>query len=165
MATGPVFGKVEEFNGGREEWTKYTERLGHFLDVKRIMENDKKQAILLSVVGPSTYRLLKSLLASAKPGVKTYNKVVTQLTTHYAPSPSETVQRHKFHLRVRRDGETVAIFVSELHLIATFCNFGDNLEQMLRDRLICGINDTIQNRLLVEAKLDFKKAKELAQSL
>ena len=110
------------------------------------------------MVGPTTYRLLKSLLAPAKSGEKTYDELVAKLTTHYAPTPSETVQRHKFHTRVRREGETVATFVSELRSIATFCNFGDNLEQMLRDRLICGINnEMIQNRLLAEAKLDLRK--------
>ena len=58
------------------------------------------------------------------------------------------------------------MFMPELRSIATFCNFSNNLEQMLWDRLICGINnDTIQNRLLAEAKLDFKKAMELAQSI
>ena len=37
---------------------------------------------------------------------------------------------------------------------------------MLRDRLTCGINDDkIQNRLLAESKLDFKKAMEIALSI
>ena len=37
---------------------------------------------------------------------------------------------------------------------------------MLRDRIVCGINNsTIQNRLLAEPKLDFKKAMSLAQGL
>ena len=37
---------------------------------------------------------------------------------------------------------------------------------MLRDRLICGINDArIQRRLLAEAKVDFKRAMEIAQAM
>ena len=92
--------------------------------------------------------------------------MVAQLTAHYNLTPSETVQRHKFHSRIRKEGKSVPIFVLELRSIATSCNFGDNLEQMLQDRLICRINnDTIQNRLLAVAKLDFKKAMELAQSM
>ena len=65
MAIAQVFGRVQEFDGGREEWTQYVERLGHFFDANGIKDADKKRAIFLSVVGPSTYRLLKSLLAAA----------------------------------------------------------------------------------------------------
>ena len=163
MATAPLYGKMEEFDSSREDWTQYIERLGYANEIK---EAEKKRAILLSVIGPSTYRLVKSLVAPAKPGDKSYNELVKQLTTHYDPTPSETVQRHKFHSRIRKDGESVATFVSELRAIATYCNFGATLEQMLRDRLTCGIHDDkIQNRLLAESKLDFKKAMEIALSI
>ena len=46
------------------------------------------------------------------------------------------------------------------------CEFGDTLEDMLRDRLVCGIcNDSMQRRLLAEPKLTFKKAYELATAM
>ena len=49
--------------------------------------------------------------------------------------------------------------------MAEFCNFGETLELMLRDRLVCGINDeTTQRLLLAESKLTFKKASEIATS-
>ena len=49
---------------------------------------------------------------------------------------------------------------------AQWCNFGQSLENMLRDRLVVGIdNEAIQRRLLSETTLTFKKALELAQSL
>ena len=43
--------------------------------------------------------------------------------------------------------------------------FGDQLEDMLRDRLVCGVADpVIQKRILQEKTLQFKKAFELAQA-
>ena len=58
------------------------------------------------------------------------------------------------------------MYVSELRSLARFCKFGSSLEDMLRDRIVCGINDdNIQNRLLAEAKLTYAKALELAQGL
>ena len=42
---------------------------------------------------------------------------------------------------------------------AEFCNFGRTLEEMLRDRIVCGISDdTIQRHLLAEPGLTYKKA-------
>ena len=44
-----------------------------------------------------------------------------------------------------------------------FCNYGASLEDMLRDRLVCGIEDPpVQRRLLAEERLMFKKAAKIA---
>ncbi len=60
----------------------------------------------------------------------------------------------------------MAEFVSELRSLAEFCNFGANLEEMLPDRLVCGIQNThIQKRLLGEKTLTFSRALELSQGL
>ncbi len=88
------------------------------------------------------------------------------LTDHFNPTPSETVQRFKFHSRFRKPTESVAEFVSELRSLAKFCNFGTSLNEMLRDRLVCGIqNSHIQKRLLGEKTLTFARALELSQGL
>ena len=56
------------------------------------------------------------------------------------------------------------MFVSQLHSLSENCGFGDTLEDMLRDRLVCGIRDNaIQKRLLSEHDLNFAKAVQLAQ--
>ena len=60
----------------------------------------------------------------------------------------------------------MATYVAELRSLAEFCNFGQTLEAMLRDRIVCGINDdAIQRRLLAEPVLTFKKSLEIAQGL
>ena len=57
-------------------------------------------------------------------------------------------------------------YVVELSRIAERCRFSDNLENVLCDRLACGIQDShIQRRLLAEPNLTFGKAFELAQAL
>ena len=58
---------------------------------------------------------------------------------------------------------TIATFLSELRSIAKGCNFDGTLEKMIRDRLVCGVKDNrIQRRLLIEPKLDFKKAMDIS---
>ena len=59
----------------------------------------------------------------------------------------------------------MAKFVSELRSLAELCNFGASLDDMLRDRLICGINNSkIQQKLLAE-KLTLTTAIEMAQGM
>ena len=93
------FGHVGEFEEGREEWTQYAERLGHFLTANGITDGDKKRAVFLSVIGPK---------APAKPGEKSYEEFVEVITPHHNPPPSEFVQKYKFHTRQRQPGETIA---------------------------------------------------------
>ena len=58
------------------------------------------------------------------------------------------------------------MYLSELRALAQWCKFGDKLDDMLRDCLVCGVNEeTIQHCLLVESGLTLKKALEIAQAL
>ena len=164
MAT--VFGKVDEFDGTKEEWTQYVELLEHFFVANDIVDAGKKRAVLLSVVGASTYALLRNLVSPAKPGEKSYSELVAVLKEHYNPTPSETVQRSRFNSRYRKSGESVSTFVAELRALAEFCNFGDSLDDMIRDRIVCGImNSKIQQKLLSEKPAMLKRAVEIAQGM
>ena len=59
----------------------------------------------------------------------------------------------------------MADFVAELRRLSEYCGFQD-LEDMLRDRLVCGFRDArIQKKLLAEMGLTFKKAFETAQAV
>ena len=161
-----ILGKIDEYDADKEDWQQYVERLEHFFIANSITTAEKKLAVLVSVVGATTYRLLRNLCTPDKPGDKTYEELVQKLTVHYKPTPSETMERFKFHSRFRKQGESVATFISQLRALAEYCNFGETLEPMLRDRLVCGIgDDATQKRLLAEPVLTYKKATELALSM
>jgi len=56
--------------------------------------------------------------------------------------------------------------VAILRKAAEHCNFGTSLNEMLWDRLVCGIaNSTVQKRLLAEKELTLDKAVSLAQAV
>ena len=92
--------------------------------------------------------------------------IVKCLKAQFNPKQGVAVHRYKFNSRVRQRGESVASFVAELRHLAIDCEFGDSLNEMLRDRLVCGVNDSrIQRRLLSEADLDFDKALKAALAM
>ena len=164
----PVHGTMGPFDSNQEDWLSYTERLQQYFTANDITDEHaaKKRAILLSVCSISTFRLIKGLLAPIKPETKSFQDLVNLVEKHHNPEPSATVQRFKFHSRSRQPEENVAQYFVELRRIAERCRFGDNLENVLCDRLICGIQDSrIQRRLLAEPDLTFGKAFKLAQAL
>ena len=134
-----TLGRIDEFDGNKDDWPQYVERLGYFFDANGIAD-EKKRVVFLSVVGAATYKTLRNLLSPTKPNEKSYDELVAVLTKHFKPAPSEIF---KFHSRSRKPGESVATFIAELRSLAEFCNFGDTLEPMLRDRIVCGIDDDV----------------------
>lgn len=158
-----LHGTVIPFDGDREEWSEYAERLEHYFTANDITNDVKKRAILLNGVGPGTYRLIKTLASPMKVTDLTFLEIVTRATKHFNPKPSPIVKRYEFNTRRQEEGETVAKFVAELRKIAEYCEYGEVLSDMLRDRVVCGIsNKRVQRRLLQEPDLTFDKALEMA---
>ena len=117
--------------------------------------------------GARTYKLIRNLATPRKPGDIPYTDLVRLVGNHHNPTPSVIVQRFKFHNKFRKSGQSVANFVAELRQLSEHCDFGAVLDDMLRDRLVCGNNnDAIQRRLLGEPpQLSFKRALEISRGM
>ena len=116
--------------------------------------------MLVTVIGPQTYSLLRSLTALDLPHDKAYTLLSTLLKSHSEPKPLVIAERFQ---RNQHADESIAVFVAELRRLSAYCEFGD-LDDALRDRLVCGLrNESIQKRLLSEANLTYQRAMELAQ--
>ena len=160
------FGTIAEFDSKAEEWTEYSERIKNFFIANDIADG-KRVAVLLSTIGADPYKLIKNLTSPDIPSDKTFNEIDQLLKAHYTPRKSVIVGRFHFNSRAKKSHETINEYVAELRSLAKDCNFGAQMDYMLRDRLVVGANDkAIQRRLLSESDdLTFARALELAQSL
>ena len=71
---------------------------------------------------------------------------------------NETVERYKFFSRFQNPGESLEKFITDLKLLATTCNFGDLKDSLVRDRIICGIQDKqLREDLLKDPCLDLQR--------
>ena len=160
-----LYGIVGEFKESEESWIQYVEWLEQYFLANEITDGKKQRAILLSVCGSKTYGLLRDILQPKKPGDTDIKVIVEELKKHYNPKPSEIVERFKFHSRVRKEGESVALFVP---VYATFQNIVTLVSHWKTCCVIvlCGVNNhQIQKRLLAETVLNFQKAVELALAM
>ena len=160
-------GKMSAFDPAKEAWTTYMERLQFYFLANGITEEDKMKAVFLTVCGAPTYQLLRGLLQPQTPLNASFDDVKAKLGEHFSPKPSSIVQRYTFHTRLRHQQESVADYVAALRAIGEHCEFGDSLNDMIRDRLVCGINNSrIQTRLLQEQdRLTYELAIKTAQTM
>ena len=117
-------------------------------------------------MGNKTYGLLRNLCAPAKPSSLTFKDIVETLQRHLSPKPLLIAERFRFHQRNQLEGETVSDYLAELRKLSLYCEFGTNLNDSLRDRLVCGLhNELIQKRLLSEPSLSLAKATEIVLAM
>ena len=153
MAT-TLLGYIEPFDPGTDEWLQYVERMEQMFtanDLTGAEKAEKRREIFLSVVGKRIYSILRSLLSPDRPTTKTFVELTAVLTKHFSPPPSEVIQRFRFYSQVRQPGESVSAFVAALRELTEYCNFGDSLDKVLRDRIVGAINnESTQKKLLSE---------------
>ncbi|XP_064476027.1 uncharacterized protein K02A2.6-like [Ornithodoros turicata] len=153
----PTFGRLEEFEDGTD-WSEYRERVEQFFSANDVTA-DKQKAVFLSCCGAKTYSILRSLLAPQTPADRDLTSIFSALDAYFALKCSEVLARYKFNSRVRREGEYVSDFVAALRRLTEGCDYGTFQETMLRDRIVCGVNDTgMQTRLLETPDLTYDLA-------
>jgi hypothetical protein len=117
----------------------------------------KVTPIFLQVVASFLQNL--DLFLPKKPAGKKFDEIVSTLQKRLNPKSLEIAERFRLYKRNQREGESIISYVAEVSKLTTHCNFESNLEETLRDRLVCGLsNQQIQKRLLAESKLKFSKA-------
>ena len=81
-----LVGKIVDFDPVVETWEEYAERLQHYFQANGITEADRKKSILLAVMSPQNYKLLKSLLSPVSPNVNSFDEIVDTLQKHHRPA-------------------------------------------------------------------------------
>ena len=159
-----MLGKIEEYNAENESIDNYLERLEQYF-IANDIKDEKQIAVFLSVVGPRTYKLIKSLVNPEKPTDKTFAQLSTILKNQLNPKPKIIAERFRFHKRVQGAGETVSHFAAELKSLSNTCEFGQFLTEALRDRFVVGLrNELTQRKLLTYDKITYEKAFEMARA-
>ena len=163
MAT--QFGTLKEFQPESDSIKAYLERVELYFTANSVDEG-KQVPILLSAIGSATYALLSDLLAPDPPKTKSLSEISAVLRRHYEPKRAVIAERFHFHKRDQAVGESITDYDAALRRLATHCRFGETLEEVLRDRLVCGLrHENIQRRLLSEVELTYSKAMDIARSM
>jgi hypothetical protein len=153
---------MSSFGEQVEDFDTYCARMDIFFMANSIKE-DKKKKTFLTLLGPKHYSLLQNLVAPKTPIDCEYDFLIGNLKTHFKPKVVLVYERFKFYTRKQESGESIAQFVAGLKSAARTCNFGETLDDYLRDRFVVGLADaTTQSTLLEEVDLKFARAVNVA---
>lgn len=155
-------GTFEWFDLTTEDRDLYISRILFNMGARGITDPLKQHSTFFSVCGQATYSLAWAVLAPRDLVAVDFSEILEKLKNQYSPQPSLIALRHAFHTWSQAPGESMTGFITALWNAACDCKFGE-LEEMLRDRFVCGLQDEkLQKQLLAKGHLTFQGAQEEA---
>ena len=95
---------------------------------------------------------------------KQYNTIKGKFERHFVVKRNVIFERAKFNLRSQNDNESVDTFITDLHCLAEYCEFGTFKDDLIRDRIIAGLKDKkLSEQLQLDPKLTLEKATTMAR--
>ena len=90
----------------------HTERMQEYFIANGIEDNAKRKAVLLSIVEPETYQLMRDLAVPAEPIKMSFDQLVQFIKEHHNPAPCVILQHFKFASQQQKSGEFITTYVS-----------------------------------------------------
>lgn len=138
--------EIQKFNcaGSTAEvatrWTKWVRAFELYVEAKGITETKRKKAMLLHCAGLDVQDIYFTLEEQQDPSQDDtddeYKKSLDILTKHFTPQVNTLYERHVFRNMQQNDNETVAQFVVRLKLQASYCNYGGQQMEHIRDQVV-----------------------------
>ncbi|UYV81654.1 hypothetical protein LAZ67_20001822 [Cordylochernes scorpioides] len=154
----------ERFDENLENVENYIYRLKQFMLISKTKE-DFKTPFLISCIGPKYFSILRNLVFPEEVDQVPFDKLCRILLKHFNPKTNIIYERFVFQKMDQKSGEAISKYIIRLKERAQRCNFGDFLQESLRDRFVAGIIDTpTQKKLLQEEGLTFEGALDIALS-
>ncbi|KAL4719053.1 hypothetical protein ACJJTC_000127 [Scirpophaga incertulas] len=151
--------------GINDIWNKWKKSYNIYVKACQINEKsaDVQFNIFLHVVGEQCREILYQDNGQT---ISTVEGAFIKLDGHFKCKKNITVERHRFFSRDQNDDESIDHYVFELRRLSQSCDFNTINDEMIRDRLVCGINSSsIRERLLREDDLTLKKALEICRAV
>ncbi|VDP75138.1 unnamed protein product [Echinostoma caproni] len=142
----------------------YLERFEIWCLTRKSLDAEKKTAHFLSAVWKEAYVLIKHLAFPESPIQLKYEELKDLLLKHFQSVNFEATERAKFHCLACDPNQSVRDFILQLQTQAAHCNFKNQLQTQLRNKLIAGINcSELQQQLLLIPNCTFQTVKVICE--
>ena len=155
----------DKFSFKPDDWPKWIQRFERFrkaagLDKQR---GENQVNTLIYAMGDQADDILVSFELTPEQE-KNYEEVKEKFENYFIVKRNIIFERAKFNSRKQQAGEPVDNFITDLHNLARYCNFGALKDELIRDRIVVGIeNRELSERMQLNPNLTLEKATNLAR--
>ena len=143
----------------RQQWTDY--EVATSLDKQ---QQKIRLATFRSVMGKECLQIFLNLKLSPEER-DDISECIKALESYFKPKRNVVYERYQFNMCTQNLEEPVDSFINRLRKAASTCEFGMLTDELIRDRLVIGLQDhSTKLRLLKEETLDLNKALNICRS-
>ncbi|XP_061186924.1 uncharacterized protein LOC133195058 [Saccostrea echinata] len=106
-------------------------------------------------MGPKADDILSSLKIT---NGKKWQPVKEALSKYFIPKRNSIFERAKFNQRKQKEDETADSFITALHVLAEYCDYGALHDDLIRDRIVDGLRDRKSEKKQLDSKLSLESA-------
>lgn len=148
-----------------ENWRTWVQKFDLYLIATGIGEKSTKVqcATFLHVAGDEAIKVFNTM--DFDDDVDDLDVLKRKFQEYCEPRKNITYMRHLFFTRAQGPKETIDSYVTELKNKAKDCGFAQLHDELIKDRIVCGItSDTVRARLLRETNLDLARAVDICRA-
>lgn len=150
-----------------DAWKRWRQQFNLFVKASGVeSESTGVQAsLLVNLIGPEGFDVYQTFSFKKESDRDDVKVIIQKFDQFFGAKINTTLVRYKFFTRNQEDGESIQMYVTVLRLLSKDCNFGTLQEELIKDRIVCGVgNATVRDRLLRCEDLDLDKAIKLCQA-
>lgn len=149
-----------------ENFKKFKQNVEIYLNAtgKIKLPDEVKVAIFLNLIGEEGVEVYNTLALSEE-NRKKFDKVLEEFEKYTSPRKNVVYERFKFFSRKQEAAEGFDHFVTDLKKLAPSCEFGEQKDGLIRDRIVLGVNNKcLQEKLLAKQNLNLEEAEAVCRS-
>ena len=155
-------------NNASEKWKKFDLAWRNYALATELGKKAEavQVATLLTVIGEEAREVYSTFTGWGEGEDKKIEPVLKKFAEYCEPRRNVPFERYRFNQRGQEAGESYDHYRTSLRKLAEGCDFNTiTPDEILRDRLLFGINDAkVRERLLREANLTLAKTDEICRA-
>jgi len=149
------------------EWRFWQQKFELFIQATGAGEKPESAqlAMFLAAIGDDALKVYNTFEFSNEADRRKLSVVVNKFKAYCTPQKNVVFERFQFWRKAQIPGENIDTFVTSLRLHAKSCDFGNQEESLIRDRIVFSCSDSrLQERLLREGDLTLQKALNICRA-
>ena len=141
-----------------ENWRKWKLRWSLYPKASGADKQEETQCVIfLHTIGEEALEVYETFTFTEAQQNK-LDPIIEKFEVYCSPKKNTTYERYIFNF-CTQNGRTIDAFVTDLRSKAKTCEFGELQDSLIRDQIVCGIdNNSIRERLLRNNNLTLEKA-------
>ena len=163
----PLPPRLELHGNLAQNWSKWRQVWTAYKTVTNLISQPSpfRVAAFITCIGPDALDIHNGLAFENELDKNNIDKILDLWNSYCLGETNVIYERFKFNNRSQTPDESVDAYAAALRAMAATCNFGNLRDELIRDRIVCGISHiAVQQKLLQEPKLTLNRCLDIARS-